>query len=164
VTVMQALAETAAHPVRCLVRRWNWKAAVLSAAIRGSIFFWANLQAGSNAALRALLVDSLFRIPLVGIYGALTQALRSAEPGWAAVAAVAAGIPAVAHATEFTVHYIAGTPIIAEGLVISIVFSAVSSGFELLAMRHGLLVVGPGANSLWTDMRRVPRLLSGSER
>ena len=44
-----------------------------------AIFFTVNLADGIPGALRALAVDAAFRVPLSGIYAAITQALRSAE-------------------------------------------------------------------------------------
>jgi hypothetical protein len=34
------------HPVEHLIRRWNWKSALLSSLLRAAIFFCTNLVAG----------------------------------------------------------------------------------------------------------------------
>src|SRR5205807_9247686 len=79
-TVGDVFRDMARRPARCLVARWNWKAAVLSAGLRSPIFFATNLTFGWDAAVRALIVDAVFRTPLVGVYGAATQAFSRAEP------------------------------------------------------------------------------------
>jgi hypothetical protein len=55
-----------------LVRRWNWKAAFMSAFIRAWIFFFANLTAGWRAAAGAMLAEYIFRGITSRFYGALT--------------------------------------------------------------------------------------------
>src|SRR5258707_6384231 len=49
------------HPVHKLIRRWNWKAALLSSLLRATIFFFTNLIAGWHAALGAMLAEMTFR-------------------------------------------------------------------------------------------------------
>jgi hypothetical protein len=142
-----------------LVARWNWKAAVLSAAIRGTIFFTTNLGLGLDAARRAVVVDLLFRVPLAGWYAAVIQAAVDATHAWQTWAVVLL-VPIAAHAIEFGVHHSAGTPALHVSLAVSAAFSVVSSTFEWFAMRRGALTVGAGAASLGTDVRRLPRLIS----
>jgi hypothetical protein len=67
-------------PWDALGRRWNYKSAVLSAVVRGQLFFFANLSAGPVAALNALGTEMWFRFLTAGFYGALTQAFRRVEP------------------------------------------------------------------------------------
>jgi hypothetical protein len=164
VTVTDAVSRIVRHPVQTLVRRWNWKSALLSAALRGSIFFAANLASGLLTAARVLLVDAVLRIPLVGIYGAAVQTFRTVEPWWAAAAVVAVAMPLVAHIIEFVVHYEAGTPAVVASVAFSVAASVVSSWFELFAMRRGLLLVGPDAGSLAADLRRFPAIVIGRRR
>jgi hypothetical protein len=78
-TVGAALRALACHPVDRLLRRWNWKSALVSSVCRALIFLAANLPAGRHAALRAMLTEFLFRAVAAGFYGALTQAFRSAR-------------------------------------------------------------------------------------
>jgi hypothetical protein len=52
----------------------------MSVALRGSVFFLTNLAFGFRTATRAWLVDTAFRIPLVGVYGAIDQAFTNAQP------------------------------------------------------------------------------------
>jgi hypothetical protein len=159
-TVTEALIRLARHPVRLIVGRWNWKAAVLSALIRGTIFFAANVRKGFTVALHALVTDAAFRVPLVGVYAAVVQGLVGVEPVWAANVLAAGVVPAVAHTIEISVHWAAGTPAVRAGVTASIAFSVVTGAFELFAMRRGVLVVGAGGGSLPGDVRRLPGLVA----
>jgi hypothetical protein len=154
------LGDVLRHPVTWLVRRWNWKSAILSSTSRSIIFFLANLDAGIEAARAAFLTELVFRASTAGFYGALTQALRRADPPWAGTAAAMVLLPAVAHTVEFVVHYARGTVRLADSLIASALFTAVSTSFNLYAMRQGALIVGEDGNSLGHDLRRLPRLLT----
>jgi hypothetical protein len=49
------------RPKECILRRWNWKSALLSSLARATIFFAANLTAGQAAALAAMTREFGFR-------------------------------------------------------------------------------------------------------
>jgi glycosyltransferase involved in cell wall biosynthesis len=53
-TVGAALKSLALNPIDHLIRRWNWKSALLSSLLRGALFFSTNLVAGWHRALGAL--------------------------------------------------------------------------------------------------------------
>jgi hypothetical protein len=144
--------------VRDLLTRWNWKAALVSAVLRGAIFFTSALPAGAAAAVASLAVDLSFRIPAAGAYAAIVQAVRFLEPRWLSTTIVVLVMPAAAHAVEIAVHRAAGTPLLWRAVTASVALSAVSSAVELVLMRHDLLIVGPGAGSLASDVRRAWRL------
>jgi hypothetical protein len=108
---------------------------------------------------RAWLVDTAFRIPLVGDSGAIDQAFTEAEPVWAATAVVMVAVPLLSRAIEFLIHWLAGTPELLVGVLVSLAFSAVSNPFTLFAMRRGALVVGAeDADSFSRDLLRLPRI------
>lgn len=155
-TVCEVCADLIRHPVRHLIRQWHWKGAAFGAILRGSIFFATNLADGVDVAIRATLVDSMFRVPLVGALAAATQAFLFAEPQWAASFAAMALLPALAHAIEFLVHWNAGTPELGMSMIASIAFSAVSAIFNLFAMRRGVLIVGGASRPFSDDLRRLP--------
>jgi|SRR5215469_11072739 len=146
-------------PCGLLVRRWNWKSAVLSSLVRAAIFFLVNLSAGLPAAVAAMHTELLFRAVSAGFYGALTEAFREAEPPWGAALAVALLLPLANHSVEFLVHWLRGTRKLVPSIIASIVFTALSSLFNHYAMRRGTLVVGPGRRSLAEDLGRMPGLL-----
>jgi hypothetical protein len=81
VTVGQVFLDILRDPFEYLIRRWNWKSVIFSPGLR-AIFLCVNLRAGWRAALSATLIELLYRTPTAGIYGALTQAFRTADPAW----------------------------------------------------------------------------------
>jgi hypothetical protein len=147
------------HPVRMLVRRWNWKTALLSAALRGAIFFTANLPAGRAAAVHALGVDLVFRVPIGGFYGSVIQAFRPARPPWAAAMVVMVVVPGIAHGLEFVAHWLGSTERLREGVLASVAFSGLSALFNLFVVRRGVLIVGGEGQPFGRDLARLPRLL-----
>ncbi len=84
VSVADVLRALAGDPAGLLVRRWNWKSALLSSLFRAAIFFAANWTAGWRAAVAAMSVEFLYRGISAGIFGALTQAFREAQLVWLA--------------------------------------------------------------------------------
>ena len=150
--------------MRYFVRRWNWKSAVLSSLLRSSLFFAANIGAGLPAARSAFLTELIFRAITAGFYGALTQAFRDVRPVWSGTLAGMIVLPVTTHVLEFIVHYARGTERLSESIALSAGFTALSTGFNLYAMRHGALTVGEGSQSLGRDLRAVPALLTGFTR
>jgi hypothetical protein len=141
-----------------LFRWWNWKSAVISAAMRGPIFFFTSLSFGLRAAAMSLLLDASFRTVLAGFMGALTQALRYVQPTWMAAVIVIIGMPVVNHTIEYFVHRHNMRVGLAMG--ISIGLSMISGAFELFAMRRGTLVVTEHSRSLLQDIIRFPWLVA----
>ena len=154
------LRSIAAHPFEHLIRRWNWKAAVTSALMRGGIFFTANLSAGLNAAVAVLFTEFVFRTLTSGFYGAIIQAFRRAEPAWAAALTTLVILPLCNHTLEFMIHWSRGTPKLARSIIASVCFTFISTLFNFYAMRKGALVVGKDTRSLWQDMKDMPQLIA----
>jgi hypothetical protein len=159
VSVAETLADLFFNPWRRLLLRWNWKTALLSACVRGTIFFIANLGAGLGAAIGAMGVEAALFATLAGFYGALVQAFRRAQPAWAAAMTVMLLAPAVNHTLEYVLHYANGTKRIAAGIAASISVSILSALFNLFAMRRGVLIVGDERAPLVDDLRRMPRVV-----
>lgn len=149
------------EPGKMLLRRWNWKSAIFSSLLRANIFFLANLAAGWRAASGAMLAELMYRVITAGFYGALTQAFREVEPEWAASVAACVALPLVSHGLELVIHLMRHTPKLAISIITSVSFTVVSTLFNQYAMRRGALVVGPGAGSVASDLKRVPRLIAG---
>ena len=160
-SVAEVLRWLVTNPWTALVRRWNYKTAVLSAATRSLLFLIVNLRAGLEAATAAMVTEAVFRVGTAGFYGALTQAFRRAEPRWAATACALVVVPGVAHTLELAVHWWRGTPELARSTAASVALSVVSAGFSLFAMRRGVLAVGRPAPSLVADLRALPWLFCG---
>ncbi len=158
-TLGAALGALVRHPIDRLLTRWNWKSAVLSAAIRSTLFFAANAGAGVAAARAAFVTELVFRGATSGFYGTVTQALRDVRPARHATAAAVVAVPLVAHALETLVHWSRGTARLTESIALSVAFTILSTAFNLFAMRRGALLVGGEGSSLWGDLRRTPLLL-----
>lgn len=158
-TVGAVLDRLLQHPVEHLIHRWNWKSAVLSSLLRAAIFFFTNLAAGWHAAVGALLAELALRAVTSGFYGAITEAFSEARPEWAAMAAAMLVLPALNHSLEFLVHWLRGTPKLGLSISASVIFTALSTAFNLYAMRHGVLTVGGQSKTFREDMRRIPPLL-----
>lgn len=138
---------------------WNYKTAILSALVRGAIFFVTTATAGLAAAAAAMAAEFGFRFLTAGFYGALTQWFRRVEPALLGTAGAIVVLPVVAHSLEFIVHSWRGTPNLATGMAASIAFTCVSTAFNLFAMRRGALIIGDGRQSLLQDLRAMPRLV-----
>lgn len=158
-TVGAVLAALLRDPLTGLVRRWNWKAALLSAVSRAALFFVVNLPAGRRAALAALVTELAFRGATSGFYAGLTQALGRAEPAWAAVISGMVLLPVVSHSAEFAVHWLSGTARLSESIAASAAFTALSTAFHMFAMCRGVLIVGDAQRPLRDDLRRLPGTL-----
>lgn len=158
-TVKQVIAGLVRHPVRNLFTRWNWKAALLSSLLRGTIFFCTNLISGWHAAVGALLAEFMLRAATSGFYGAITEAFSAAQPSWAATAAAMVLLPLLAHTLEFLVHWLRGTPNLGLSIATSVIFTAFSTAFNLFAMRRGVLITSGESKSLSHDLSRIPLLL-----
>jgi hypothetical protein len=158
-TVTGVFAWLVRHPWEAVGRRWNYKSAVLSAAIRAALFFAVNRRAGLDAATAAMITESVYRFGTSGFYGALTQAFRRAEPKWAATVGTLVLLPTVSHSLELAVHWLRGTPELAASIAASVALTIVSTSFNLFAMRRGVLVVGKGGRTLLDDLRAMPRMV-----
>lgn len=140
--------------------RWNWKSALVSSVCRSVIFLAVNLPAGGHAAARAMLTELAFRAVASGFFGAMTEALARRPASAATTAAALIVVPGAAHAMEYVVHRMAGTPMLAAAVGASIAFSVLTTLFNLHAMRRGALVSGEGGGSLFADLRQMPALLA----
>jgi len=158
--VGQVIALLCRHPWRFVFSRWNYKSAVMSSSFRALLFLFKNLAAGPEAAVAAMSVEFVFRFATAGLYGALTQAFRHAEPARAATLAAMVLLPLMGHSLELAVHWLRGTPRLAASITASVVFTVLSTAFNLFAMRRGALIVGAGSRSLWHDLSRMPALLA----
>ncbi|MDE0108782.1 MAG: hypothetical protein OXN96_13265 [Bryobacterales bacterium] len=154
-TLGGAIADIVRHPVHRLIRNWNWKAAVISACLRTTIFFTVNLTASWNSAVSAAVTELFYRAPMVGTLAAMSQSFRRVEPAWVASAVVMAVLPAMGHGIEFIVHWLRGTERLTESVAVSVAFSVATTGLNYLLHRRDVLVVGHGARPFRADIFQV---------
>jgi hypothetical protein len=129
--------------------------------MRAGIFFSANVSAGRDAAVAAMLTEFSYRVVISGFYGSVTQAFRRAEPAWAVALTTMIVLPAMNHSIEFLVHWTRGTEKLKASIIASISFTVVSTLFNLYAMRRGFMVVDEDRKSLWQDLRAMPAIVVG---
>jgi hypothetical protein len=147
------------HPGTYLVRRWNWKATALASILRSMIFLVSTLKAGWRAGLSAMLAEFIYRAITSGFWGAITQAFEEASPAWLGSLCALIVVPLVSHTLELIVHLLRGTPHLFAATASSVVFTVLSTVFNLYAMQHGALKSGAGASSFTSDLRRMPLLI-----
>lgn len=159
-SLREVLRDVVRHPGRELIQKWNYKSALTSSAVRGTLFFVTNVSAGLSAAAGASATEFVFRFVTAGFYGAMTQAFRRVEPGRVGTLAALVVLPLLAHSLEWLLHWSRSTPNLALSITLSICLTVFSTAFNLFAMREGALVVGEAdSQPLWNDLRRLPRLL-----
>lgn len=169
----EVLRSLVSHPLQ-VIKRWNWKAALLGAILRASFYFTVYKAAKENmrAALTAAGVELTFRFLTSGVSGSLVQSFRHATPAWLATLVVTISLPIFSHSVEYVTHYV--QEVYFKGVLpgsenngrqwafaFSVLFSALSAMFNLFAMRHGVLLVGAGkeTKSLWSDIKKIPALV-----
>jgi hypothetical protein len=101
-------------PFRALIEEFNWKTALISAILRAILFFFNNLRSGHQLALKATLVEAVFAISAMGVFGAVTERILNARPVWLTGLMVWLAIPATMLSTQYCVHRFFGTPPIAH--------------------------------------------------
>lgn len=154
-TLGGAVADIFRHPVNRLIRNWNWKVALISAALRTTIFFTVNLTASWNSAVAAGVTELCYRAPMVGTLAALSQSFRRVQPAWVGSAVMMAVLPAIGHGIEFTVHWSRGTEKLSASVAVSVAFSVATTGLNYLLHRRDVLVVGHGATPFLADLLQV---------
>jgi hypothetical protein len=147
------------HPNEYLIKKWNWKSAILSTILRSALFFFTNLTAGLPAAFAALTTEWVYRGITSGFYGAMTEALSDVEPPWAGALAVLVLLPIANHSVEFFVHWLRGTNRLYTSIGASVALTTLSSLFNYFAMRRGSFIVGRGRKALLHDLEQFPRLV-----
>ena len=106
-----ALLDLLRKPVTSLVGGFNWKTAAISALLRAIMFFFTNLRAGHNLALKATLVEGTYAVVTMGVFGAATERIRHARPAWLTGLIVWLAIPGLLLFVQYNVHSFFGTAV-----------------------------------------------------
>ncbi len=170
ISVWDVLRSLAGHPQQIL-HRWNWKSAMLGAAMRASFYLGVYKASRESwvVTLTAMAVEFIFRFVFSGIWGAVIQSFRKASPAWLATLVITVTIPTIGHIVEYTVHFVqeqyfssifaaSQTGARQKAFAVSVFFSVLSVLFNMFMMRSGVLLVGAGeeTKSFFGDMKRVP--------
>jgi|SRR5271157_139314 len=142
-----ALRRIAADPAGQLVRRWNWKSALLSSLWRGPVFAALAAHGGWRPVFAAGGAEILLQAAAAGFSGAVTQAFHRVRPAWQGCAAAAALTLCIQHPLELAVHRMRGTPHWRWGVLVSMVFSVAAAAVNMGLMRRGFLTVGEEARA-----------------
>jgi hypothetical protein len=173
ISVGDVFRSLASHPAQ-IIKRWNWKAALLGAMLRAS--FYVSVYKANNqnwrAAMAAAGVEFSFRFLTSGASGALVQSFRRATPVWLATLIITISLPTISHTIEYFTHYAqeryfsAVIPASTNNsrqiaFAVSVLFSVLSAMFNIFIMRHGVLLVGAGneTKSFWSDIKQFPYLI-----
>ena len=131
----------------------------MSAVYRAPVFFITSLRAGWLAAVSAMVAETAFRVVTSGFYGAATQAIRTLEPAWLAVALVLVVAPLIVQVAEYGFHLAVGTAHARTGVIVSSIMTALASLFNWYAMRHHAMLTGSEARPFSEDLKRLPSLI-----
>lgn len=157
----QALLDMIRNPIRTIVPPWSWKAAAINAVLRALTFFATNLKSGEREATKAMLVEAVFAVFAGGLIGAVSQQLRRAEPLWATVLLVWAGLPGLMLLGQIEVHRVAHTPHLSGCLIVSFCLAAIAAAFTWYAMRHGAMLGGTDQTTVRHDLESLPAITIG---
>jgi hypothetical protein len=105
-----ALRDIVFRPVKTLAPPWSWKAAALSALLRGITFFVGNLRSGHRHALQAMMVEAVFCDFRRRTHRCSLTAITASQPVWEIAAIVCLGLPALMVVAQLGVHRAAHTP------------------------------------------------------
>ncbi|PYS86649.1 MAG: hypothetical protein DMF62_15190 [Acidobacteria bacterium] len=162
-TIHGVTLELLRHPFRTLILNWNWKAAIISSVLRAPIFFGVYLaqKQGLKMAFAAMAVQFVFRAITGGTNGAIIQSFSKIEPAWHAVVTIPVVLTVVMHIAEWFLQVgfdkIAGTNGKTTAVLLSVLGSVISAGFNLFAMRRGILLVkDESQQSFWHDIKQMP--------
>ena len=138
---------------------WNWKATILSTAVRAPIFLGVTLTHGWRRASLAALIEAAYRVLTSGYLGGLTQVLSRTEPLWRSAICVTVVLPGTELWADYLIHHASGTPNLRAGMIAAFAMTVLSSLFNFYSMRNGTLIVGTGAKTLAGDLRALPQLI-----
>ena|SRR5579859_2515749 len=158
--VVAVLSDLVLHPVQTFYHSWNWKSALLSAMLRAPLFLVATLRQGLEAVSIAVLAEAVYSAAISGCYGAFVQRLRRARPLWASGLLIMVILPAVLLWFDYLLHLYTGMSNLKGGMWAAATFSLLSSLFNWYLMSRNSLLVGKGAHSFASDLKRMPRMLT----
>jgi hypothetical protein len=140
---------------------WNWKCALLSAAVRSLVYLSAMARSGSHGRLAIVAVEITYVTLTAGLYAGMQQralALRSRQLG---NLVIAVGVPGLAQFFDWLTHRAVGPVAPPKALFAVCMFTLISALFHLHVMRRGVFLTGHAGSTLADDFRRMPRLVLG---
>jgi len=138
---------------------WNWKVSLLTALLRGlaCVGILRHLQAPIRWHFG--LVEAAFVLCTCGFFSAVQQqTLRIGREALAWLACVIA-VPLSSLACDAGLHFWLDGRNTSRLGAAALTFTVLSATMHWHMIRNGALLVGDGAHSLATDLRRIPRLV-----
>lgn len=138
---------------------WNWKVALLTAALRGLACAWALRHVELHARRHFGAVEAAFVLLTCGFFSALQQ--QSLKIGREALAwfACVVAVPLTSLGCDAGLHFWLDGRDTRQLGVAGVVFTLVSATMHWHMIRNGALLVGDEAHTLATDVKRIPRLV-----
>lgn len=137
---------------------WNWKAALVTAILRGSACIAALHHMSLGARRHFGIVEAAYVLITSGFFTALQQqslAIRPRKLGW--LTGVVA-IPVISLSADALLHMWLDQGDMRALGISALFFTIASSTFHWYLMRNGALLVGAESRSLLTDLRQIPGL------
>lgn len=138
---------------------WNWKVSLLTALLRGAACVFALRHMRVGAREHFGLVEAAFVLFTCGFFSALQQqTLHISREALAWLSCVVI-LPLTSLGCDAGLHFWLDGIQTSQLGVAGVVFTLISATFHWHMIRNGALIVGDGAHSLATDLRRIPLLV-----
>jgi hypothetical protein len=138
---------------------WNWKCALMSAAVRSLVYLIAMTRSGSHGRLAVIAVEMVYVTLTAGVYAGMQQRALSLRSHMFGNLIVVLGVPGLAQLLDWLAHSIVGPAAPSRAILAASIFALVSALFHLHVMRHGVFLTGRAGRTLADDFRRIPRLV-----
>ena len=138
---------------------WNWKCALMSAAIRSLVYLAAMARSGPQARLALVAVEMAYVTLTAGLYAGMQQRALSLRSRFFGNLIIVVGVPGLAQFLDWLTHRAVGPAAPPRAIVAASVFTLVSALFHLHIMRRGVFLTGHTGRTLADDFRRMPRLV-----
>lgn len=138
---------------------WNWKCALMSAAVRSLVYGLAMLHGGSRERLAVIGVEMLYVTLTAGLNAGLQQRALGIRRRWLGDMCIVLLVPGLSQMLDWLAHKVLGAPAPARALTGAAVFTLISALFHRHVMRRGTFLTGESEASIADDFRRIPRLV-----
>lgn len=138
---------------------WNWKCALLSAAIRSAVYLAALTHARLHTAFALVAVEIGYVALTGGLWAGLQQRALGLRSRLAGNLLIVLAVPGLSQVCDWLAHRAAGPAAPPRALAAVCAFTLVSALFHLHVMRRGVFLTGTAGRSLADDFRRIPGLV-----
>lgn len=140
---------------------WNWKCALLSAAMRSAVYVAALAHARLHTAFALIAVEVAYVALTGGLWAGLQQRALALRSRMAGNLLIVLAVPALSQLCDWLAHRTVGPSAPLRALTAVCAFTLISALFHLYVMRCGVFLTGAEGGTLADDFRRIPQLLLG---